>query len=346
MDNDRALLNDFSRSSTCISLSKALKSGQVVAQVPFSVVNTALADVPAEKRPCLDKDLVRFENKLAERWVFHLREYQLKGIIAQLKQQDVLIHAGTGMGKTAVAAGPHLHASLLGKVTIMVLPLIALHDEMSETFPNEFNLSAMSVNSSDGGCAPDKLRKIVAGKWQIILISPEQLPTRQFIQQVLKDLQFKQKLCLVVTDEAHVILHWGSGFRKKYGELGFLQSFILKLTSIVALSATMPQRIHCDILAIGYSLKSFRVKVGIPAPVVLKALHEWRVSIKKQDCANALLPVCLVDLLASVGPVTTRTRLSTILAGQWGWEATYGNELFKSMSAMNIPQMLCVPARC
>ncbi|KAF8151398.1 P-loop containing nucleoside triphosphate hydrolase protein [Crassisporium funariophilum] len=273
MDNDRALLNDFSRSSTCISLSKALKSGQMVAQVPFSVVNTALADVPAEKRPCLDKDLVGFENKLAERWVFHLREYQLKGIIAQLKQQDVLIHAGTGMEKTAVAAGPHLHASLLGKVTIMVLPLIALHDEMSETFPNELNLSAMSVNSSDGGCAPDKLR------------------------QVLKDLQFKQKLCLVVIDEAHVISHWGSGFRKKYGELGFLQSFILKLTSIVALSATMPQRIHRDILAIGY-------------------------------------------LLASVGPVTTRTRLSTILAGQWGWEATYGNELFKSMSAMNIPQML------
>jgi superfamily II DNA helicase RecQ len=82
----------------------------------------------------------------------------MAGIIVQLKRQDVLIHAGTGMGKTAVAAGPHVHPSAKGRVTLMVSPLIALHDEMVETFQEEFKLSATAVNSSNGGCSPNKLK--------------------------------------------------------------------------------------------------------------------------------------------------------------------------------------------
>ncbi len=33
------------------------------------------------------------------------------------------------MGKTAIAAGPHAHPTSEGKVTLMISPLIALHDE-------------------------------------------------------------------------------------------------------------------------------------------------------------------------------------------------------------------------
>ena len=62
-------------------------------------------------------------------------DFQMEAIEAQLKLLDVVVHAGTGLGKTAVVAGPHMHPSSKGKVTLMVSPLIALHDEqVSNTY--------------------------------------------------------------------------------------------------------------------------------------------------------------------------------------------------------------------
>lgn len=67
--------------------------------------------------------------KIHFHWEHDPKDFQLKAILAQLKRRDVLVHAGTGAGKTAIAAGPHTHPSCKDKVTIMVSPLIALHDE-------------------------------------------------------------------------------------------------------------------------------------------------------------------------------------------------------------------------
>ena len=63
------------------------------------------------------------------KWDHEPRPFQVDAIVAQLKREDVLIHAGTGSGKTAVAAGPHAHEKMQGKVTFMISPLIALQDE-------------------------------------------------------------------------------------------------------------------------------------------------------------------------------------------------------------------------
>ncbi|KAJ7075971.1 hypothetical protein C8R43DRAFT_847866, partial [Mycena crocata] len=62
-------------------------------------------------------------------WKHSARKYQMEGIEAQLQMRDVLVHAGTGMEKTTIAAGPHAHPFSAGKVTLMISPLIALHDE-------------------------------------------------------------------------------------------------------------------------------------------------------------------------------------------------------------------------
>lgn len=63
------------------------------------------------------------------KWKHTPKEFQLKAIKSQLLRKDVLIHAGTGSGKTFVAAGPHAHEGTTGMVTFMVSPLIALQDE-------------------------------------------------------------------------------------------------------------------------------------------------------------------------------------------------------------------------
>lgn len=52
----------------------------------------------------------------------------------------------------------------------------------------------------------------------------------------------------VVVDEAHVVSHWGSEFRKKYGSLGILRALLPKGVPIVAMSATLPPRVRRDVL--------------------------------------------------------------------------------------------------
>ncbi|KAJ7932235.1 hypothetical protein B0H13DRAFT_1516305, partial [Mycena leptocephala] len=69
------------------------------------------------------------EHILAKFQCKHLaHQFQMEGIEAQLQMRDVLVHAGTGMEKTTIAAGPHAHPTSVGKVTLISL-LIALHDE-------------------------------------------------------------------------------------------------------------------------------------------------------------------------------------------------------------------------
>ena len=77
------------------------------------------------------QDLQDISQKIKEKfnWTHKPRPFQETAVIAQLTQKDVLIHAGTGMGKTVVAAGPHAHEATKGMVTFMVSPLLALQEE-------------------------------------------------------------------------------------------------------------------------------------------------------------------------------------------------------------------------
>ncbi|KIL70009.1 hypothetical protein M378DRAFT_7777 [Amanita muscaria Koide BX008] len=56
---------------------------------------------------------------------------------------------------------------------------------------------------------------------------------------------------------------------------------------------------------------------------------------------DALLSDNIVEHLSSVGPVKTRQDLSAIIAGQWGWEYIYGDELYLKLSTIDIPEPSC-----
>ena len=78
------------------------------------------------------KDLEGLDKKICEifKWTHSPREFQLEAIKAQLLRKDVLVHAGTGSGKTTIAAGPHAMVDKSkGMVTFMVSPLLALQEE-------------------------------------------------------------------------------------------------------------------------------------------------------------------------------------------------------------------------
>ena len=56
------------------------------------------------------------------------------------------------------------------------------------------------------------------------------------------------RILSVVVDEAHVISHWGAGFRMQYAELGILHAVLPKGTPFVAMSATLAPRVRRDVL--------------------------------------------------------------------------------------------------
>lgn len=121
-------------------------------------------------------------------------------------------------------------------------------------------------------------QKITEGEYQIVIISPEMLLSKRFIQNVLRKSEMAQRLLSVVIDEAHVISHWGSGFRKKYGNLGILRALLPKGTPFVAMSATLGARVRHDVLTkLQYDVNNYiNINLGNDRPnvsLVVRAIH-------------------------------------------------------------------------
>ncbi|KAH9853976.1 P-loop containing nucleoside triphosphate hydrolase protein [Lenzites betulinus] len=197
-----------------------------------------------------DLELLAYKMRAAYKWQSDPKPFQLAGVQAQLEGVDVVIQASTGAGKTAIAAGPYLWPSSAGKSTIMVCPLLSLEEEMVQTFDLEFGLKAVAVNSKNGACSPSTIKqRILAAEYQIILISPEMLQSRVFINRVLRNARFPRRVLSVVIDEAHCVSHWGADFRKKYGTLGIVRAFLPRGTSMIAFSATLSPRVRRDLMS-------------------------------------------------------------------------------------------------
>ncbi|KAI0091120.1 P-loop containing nucleoside triphosphate hydrolase protein [Irpex rosettiformis] len=188
------------------------------------------------------KDL---EEKLRTAYGREPYNFQVEAIKAQLEGIDILVHASTGAGKTTIAAGPHTWVS--NGVTLIATPLIQLAEEMVETFKNEFGLAAVSIHSKNGALSPALAQDILAGKYKVILASPEMMQTRSFTDRLLRNQTFTRRIISLFVDEAHCISHWGAQFRKKYSTIGTLRAFLPANTPVVAVSATLTARVRRDI---------------------------------------------------------------------------------------------------
>ncbi|KZV63276.1 P-loop containing nucleoside triphosphate hydrolase protein [Peniophora sp. CONT] len=176
------------------------------------------------------------------------RDFQVELVVAQEARRDALCQAATGQGKTAIAAAPYVLEKNKDRVTIMVSPLIGLQNEMVETFKNEYGLTAVAVNSDKGGCTKQRLEEIVAGQYRIVLISPEMLLGKRFVNRVLRNNAFASRVYSVVVDEAHCISHWGADFRKKYAKLGSIRVFLPRSTPFIAVSASLTRQVTRDVV--------------------------------------------------------------------------------------------------
>ncbi|KAH9934406.1 P-loop containing nucleoside triphosphate hydrolase protein [Amylocystis lapponica] len=204
---------------------------------------------PTRFKPLTEEEVQELARKMQEtyKWPSPPYSHQLDGVRAQLEGVDTIIQAPTGSGKTAIAAGPHLWPGNEHKVTIMVSPLLSLEDEMVQTFKTDFGLDAVAINSKNGACSPRVVQAILARRYQIILLSPEMLQSRTFINRILRNTSFMRHVISLFVDEAHCISHWGADFRKKYSSLGTTRAFLARGTPVIAVTATLTDRVRRDI---------------------------------------------------------------------------------------------------
>jgi superfamily II DNA helicase RecQ len=63
----------------------------------------------------------------------------------------------------------------------------------------------------------------------------------------MRSAEFTEHIVSVIIDEAHCISQWGKSFRKRFGELRRLRSYVQTTVPCLATSATLPPLILADV---------------------------------------------------------------------------------------------------
>jgi ATP-dependent DNA helicase RecQ len=161
------------------------------------------------------------------------------------ERQRVLVVQKTGWGKSAVyfiatrmlrdrGAGP----------TILLSPLLSL---MRNQLPMaaRIGLAARridSTNADEWGTVTDE---IVAGRIDVLLISPERLGNERFRREIMPELA--RHMGLIVVDEAHCISDWGHDFRPDYRRIGRVIGMMPRGVPLLCTTATANDRVVSDI---------------------------------------------------------------------------------------------------
>ncbi|MCP2031344.1 ATP-dependent DNA helicase RecQ [Okibacterium sp. HSC-33S16] len=165
---------------------------------------------------------------------------QIEAVEALLQGRDVLAVMPTGYGKSAIY---QLAAALLGGVTVVVSPLIALQTDQVAGLAELPNApAAVAINSSLRPAALEAAWQRVSGPdGGIVYLAPEQLAKDETVER-LRDLG----VTLFAVDEAHCVTAWGHDFRPDYLRLG---DVIERLghPRTVALTATGSSPVRRDI---------------------------------------------------------------------------------------------------
>jgi superfamily II DNA helicase RecQ len=121
--------------------------------------------------------------------------------------------------------------------------------------------------------------------------------SKKFVKGVLRNPSMGPRVLSVVVDEAHVVSHWGSSFRKKYGTLGVLRALLPKGTPIVAMSATLPSRVRNDVLKkLQFGDDFIDLKIGNDRPNVSLVVRAIKNPMNTYSDLDFLIPKGVKDI--------------------------------------------------
>lgn len=183
---------------------------------------------------------------LRERFGFpDFRPGQRESVEALLAGGSLLSIQPTGYGKSLLYQLP---AALLGGITVVVSPLLALMRDQLGHLNERFGLPAGSINSDQSDEENAAARAAAAaGDLRLLFVSPEHLDHVDRFE-ALAALPVR----LVVVDEAHCISTWGHDFRPAYRQIVHLLRALQERhpdLRVLGLTATADERVEADIRA-------------------------------------------------------------------------------------------------
>lgn len=238
------------------------------------------------------------------------RPGQQEAILALLERNRLLCIQPTGYGKSLLYQLP---SCVLGGMTLVVSPLLALIRDQIDQLTHRFQISAASINSDQTEEENAEVcQKLLAGKIQILFTSPEQLDHIDRFQFLLQ-LPIK----LLVIDEAHCISTWGHDFRPSYRcILQFCQTLkeVIPDLKILGLTATADERVEKDIAR---QLSSEK-----------EPIHVWREKMDRPNIHLSVIPAAglasklalcqtLLSQLSGHGLIYCATRENTELVAEY-----------------------------
>jgi len=172
----------------------------------------------------------------------NVRPTQRKIIQSVLGGNNTLGLMPTGSGKSLCY---WIAGKSLGGVTVVIFPLTALMDEQAQKL-DEHGCKVFTLHSGiDSRTQYQELIHLYNQREvpDFIFLSPERLATDGFLEFVLQSI--RDRISLVVVDEAHCISQWGLDFRPFYKEIPhFLRTIFQEATlpTILCLTATLNPR--------------------------------------------------------------------------------------------------------
>ncbi|HEY0454417.1 RecQ family ATP-dependent DNA helicase [Actinophytocola sp.] len=175
-----------------------------------------------------------------------LREDQwtaIKALVVDRKR--ALVVQRTGWGKSAVY---FIATALLRELgqgpTVIVSPLLALMRNQIEA-AGRAGVHAATINSANIDQWHEAQDDVLAGRTDVLLVSPERLNNPEFRDTVLPELTASAGM--LVVDEAHCISDWGHDFRPDYRRLRTLLGELPAGVPVLATTATANDRVVRDV---------------------------------------------------------------------------------------------------
>ncbi|WP_460393426.1 RecQ family ATP-dependent DNA helicase [Actinophytocola sediminis] len=175
-----------------------------------------------------------------------LREDQWTAIKALvMDRRRALVVQRTGWGKSAVYFVATALLRQLGHgPTVIVSPLLALMRNQIEA-AGRAGVRAATINSANLDQWHEVQDDVLAGRIDVLLVSPERLNNPEFRDTVLPELTAAAGM--LVVDEAHCISDWGHDFRPDYRRLRTLLGELPAGVPVLATTATANDRVVRDV---------------------------------------------------------------------------------------------------
>lgn len=160
----------------------------------------------------------------------------------------LLVVQKTGWGKSFVyfIATKLLREQGMG-MALLISPLLALMRNQIAA-AEKMGVRAATINSNNTSDWDNVKQQVISGQVDILLISPERLANKEFVQEVLS--YIASSISLLVIDEAHCISDWGHDFRPHYRLIERIIRNLPQNLRVLATTATANNRVMEDLIQV------------------------------------------------------------------------------------------------